>query len=198
MTQIAVIELRAPSDGRSGRVFLDRKLLERFKLEDLEREFEAAFIDPEDEARMDLIEALLNAEQPLQVSIFPGEQSPPEFHAYFRDPNDPESRLFACVLVSEPIVRKLLEAPPHMVFETETFQIMGSDTTSASLQSAFEAWAGRLWPDRTLPKFEILPWPIEEVHGQPPTPPDRPKGAPRGAVASLPDTDFPTPEELSA
>jgi hypothetical protein len=198
MNQIAVIELKAPTDGRFGRVFLDRKMLEQVRLTELELELEANFVDPEDKARMGLIESFLDTYQSLQISIFPGEQAPPEFHAYFRDPKDPESRLFACVLVPEPIVRKLLEAPPHMVFETETFQVMGGDTSPASLQAAFESWARRVWPNRELPRFQVLPWPVEEVHSQPPVPSRQPKGVPRGAVPLLPQTDFPTGEELSA
>lgn len=198
MTRLAVIDLEVEKGGRSGRVFLERDLLERVTIAELEAELARQFIDPDDEDRMRLIEELLRQHETVQVAVFPGEESPPEYHAYVKDPGNPSSRWFACVLAPNPILYELVAEPPHALFETATFQVMAAEASPASMLAAIESWAKRVWPLLTLPKFEVLPWPVEEVHVEQLPLPDHPKGTPRGAPARLPGTDYVLPEELSA
>jgi hypothetical protein len=199
MTPLAVIDLDIPESGCTGRAFLERDLLQTTTLEELQRAFARSFVDAEDEPRMHLIEQLLRKARVVRVSVHPGESSPPEYHAYLNDPATPETRLFACVLAPLSVIRELLSEPPHVLFETATFQAMLGDVTPSSMVTALEAWGRRVWPELELPKLDVRPWPIEQVHG--PTlgaAAGEPRKAPPGAQPTLPDVDYPTVEELSA
>lgn len=166
MTPLAVIDLGVTESGHKGRAFLERELLRTTTLDDLERVFSASFVQPDDEARMRLIEQLFEKSDTVRVSVHPGESSPPEYHAYLCDPSTPEARLFACVLAPLPVIRELLAEPPHVLFETATFQAMLGDVNPTSMAHALEAWASRVWPDVNLPQFDVRPWPAEEVQRQ--------------------------------
>jgi hypothetical protein len=158
------MDLDLASSARSGRAFLDREKLNELTVADLRAKLEECFVESDDEERMGMIESLLDQQDVVQVVVFPGEQSPPEYHAYLRRPEAPNERLFACVLAPEPFIRKLVEHGTPVVFETATFQGMHGDTTPGAMQSAMDRWARRVWPGRKLPRFEVLPWPIEGVH----------------------------------
>lgn len=197
MTRLAIIDLDVDASGRTGRAFLDRELLKTITTDELERNLADAFVQPEDEARMQLLERLLSENQVVQVSIHPGELSPPEYHVYLSNPHDPKVPLFACVLAPLPVISQLLEEPPFLLFETATFQALFGDSTHASMVAAVEAWARRVWPGLKLPRFDVRPWPLQHV----PEAVDLPKKGPRkplGAPTVLPQGDYPTREELSA
>jgi hypothetical protein len=164
VTHLAIVDLDMAKNSRSGRVFLDRDQLDNQTVAELKAKLEECFVESDDEERMGLIENLIDRHDVLQVVVFPGEQSPPEYHAYLRTPGAPDERLFACVLAPEPIIRQLVERGTGVVFETATFQGMQGDTTPIAMQAAVESWARRVWPGHELPRFEVLPWPIENVH----------------------------------
>lgn len=200
MTRLAIIDLDVPGSERRGRVFLQRSLLGTTSVESLERELATRFVEDEDEPRMRLLEPLLRDNDVVQVTIHPGETSPPEYHAYLRDPLTPDAPIFACVLAPIPVIAQLLGEAPHRLFETATFQAIEGDGTAASMVAALESWGGRVWPGLKLPRFDVVPWPVESI---PITPgvvamAGAPKKAPRGAQLALLDADYPTAEELSA
>lgn len=196
---LAVIDLEIPESGRKGRAFLERELLRTTTLHDLDQSFARGFVEVDDAPRMPLIEQLLRRSDVVQVAVHPGQSSPPEYHAYLRDPASPETRLFACVLAPLPVILELLTEPPHVLFETASFQAVLGDVTPTSMVAALEAWGQRVWPELELPKFEVRPWPSEEVHGPGVvSTTGGPKKAPPGAQPILPDGDYPTAEELSA
>jgi hypothetical protein len=196
---MAVIDLAVPGSDRAGRVYLDRDLLTQVTVSQLERHLRDHFIDPEDTDRMSLIEALLRQQETLDVAVFPGEESPPVYYAYIKDPGDPDTRLFACVLAPEPVVNAMIDQSHQPTFETATFQVMSADTAPADMRRALETWARRVWPELRLPALTVRPWPIEEVHSRPPpSPAASPAFVPRNAPALLDASDYPLPEELSA
>jgi hypothetical protein len=199
MTPLATIELQLPGSERSGRAFLQRSVLPTVTVEALERRLAEVFLEPEDAPRLDRIERVLRGSDVVQVAVYPGESPPPEYHAYLRDPASPEEPLFACVLATPPVLSELLAEPPHILFETATFQAMSADSSPAGMLAAFEAWVGRLWPALLMPRVELRPWPVEQVHSQRPAAPIAGgRVVPRGAPSRLRYTDYPTPEELSA
>lgn len=199
MTRMAVIDLMVAGSDRSGRVYLDRDLLTQVTVAQLEEHLSRRFIDSEDNERMALIEALLRQKAALDVAVFPGEESPPVYHAYIKVPGDPDARLFACVLVPEPVVKAMVDESHQPSFETATFQVMPGDTTPTAMRNALEGWVRRVWPELPLPELTIRPWPIEEVHSRlPNSPTASPAFVPRNASAVLDDPDYPLPEELSA
>ncbi len=198
MTRIATIELQHPQLGTTSRVFLARELLSRLTVEELEKQLGEHFSDDEDAARMVRIEAILRSGAPVCVSVHPGETSPPEYHAFVVDPAEPDTPLFATVLAPPSVVAELVAETPHVVMETATFQAMDSDVSLSGLRAAIERWAKRVFPALELPRFEVRPWPVEEVHSFLPPATDQSKGnvVPAGAPSELQRTDFPTPEEL--
>lgn len=199
MTRLATIELEVPATGQGGRVFLDRELLGRTTVEALETEFAAGFVESDDEVRMALIQQLFSENQSVRVTVHPGENTPPEYHAFLTDPRNPDVPLFACVLVPMPVVSKLVSAAPYVVFESLTLQAMAADTEPRRMVVALEAWARRVWPQMRLPRFELSPWPVWEVSVSSPEMPSVVSNVvPLGASASLDVSDYPTPEELSA
>lgn len=195
---MAVIDLAVPGSDRSGRVYLDRDLLAQVTVPQLEEHLRDRFIDSEDDDRMELIETLLRQQPALDVAVFPGEESPPVYHAYIKDPVDPDARLFACVLAPEPVVQAMVDASHQPAFETATFQVL-PDTTPGAMRTALEIWARRVWPGLALPELAVRPWPIQDVHSNlPPPPVASPAFVPRNAPAILNASDYPSPEELSA
>lgn len=194
----AIVDLDVRGSDQKGRVFLSKELLQSVTVDQLEAELSRRFIESDDRARMERIERLLRDNETLVVSVHPGETSPPEYHAFLRDPLDPDAPLFACVLAPSAVVARHLEEPPHLVFETATYQAMETDSSVPSMRTALEHWVRRVWPGVASPSFEVKPWPIEEIHVQPLPVAGRPKGVPRGASQRLLTKDFPTPEEWSA
>jgi|GEM_PF-1537013 len=195
--KVATIQLGVAGTTRQGRAFLDRALLVTVGVEELERRFAEHFANDEDEARLKKIEHVLRAGERVRVDVHPGESAPPEYHVYFRDPTEPESRLFACVLAPEAVTATLLGQPPHLLFENATFQAMSSDTSTTGLLCAVETWIDRLFPEIKMPPITLSPWPIMEVIESSETPlvPKPPIG---GALPLLEARDYPFPEELSA
>lgn len=199
MTRIATIQLSAPGGTGTARAFLPTEQLHRYALADLEHMLAACFEEDADRKRLERIEELARVDKLVRFSVHPGETSPPEYHVYVTDPADPEARLFACVLAPEPVIAQMVEEEPGPLFEVATFQGMGTDTWTAAIQLALEAWMRRLWPDLDLPQLVVLPWPIQEVHSHlPPSPATAPAFVPRNARAVLDASDYPRPEELSA
>lgn len=199
MTRMAVVELAVPGSEHSGRVYLEAALLDQVTVAQLEEHLHARFIEPEDVERLGLIEALLRDHRSLEVVVFPGEESPPVYHAYVKVPFEPDTRLFACVLAPEPVVKEMVRESREPVFETATFQVMPADTTPTSMRNALTSWSRRVWPALQPPELTVRPWPIEDVHAGLSPSPDAPKGfIPRNAPALLDASDYPLPEELIA
>jgi hypothetical protein len=155
--RLATIELEIPETGENGRVFLNRELLRETTVAILEKEFAATFVEPEDAPRMALIRQLLlpSLNTPIVVTVHPSEISPPEFHAFLKDPSSPCEPLFACVLAPMPVVAEMVAAAPQIVFETATFQAMAADTAPSKILAALEAWSRRMWPELPVPKFVL-------------------------------------------
>lgn len=199
MTRIAMVELDQPGTGGLARVYLKRDLLEQYPLTELQRMLNELFVEDEDRDRLARIEVLLRTAASLRVSIYPGETSPPEYHVFIHDPASPGAPLFAFVLAPVAVISEMLADPPHLVFETATFQAVNNDTSPQALRSAVESWAARMWPGLKLPLLELRPWPIEEVHTRlPSSPVAPPQFVPRNAPVLLDASDYPLPEELSA
>lgn len=198
MIQLAIIDLKVPGTEQFGRVFLDRGLFTQRSIADLEKQLGHEFNDPEDVERMTRIREIFSKRDKVVLSIYPGEEPPPAYFVYLRDPEDADTELFACVLAPPALVRLMVEESRATIFETASFQVLSDDTTFSALQAAIETWIQRVWPELDVPRLEIRPWPIEEVYSQPSLPPNRPTGVPKGAPACLPQTDFPTVEELRA
>jgi hypothetical protein len=197
MIRLATIELDVPGSNRKGRAFLDTELLRRTTIDELERELAVRFIEPDDEPRMQSIERLLRQGEVVQVAIHPGETVPPEYHAYLRDPSSPETPLFACVLAPRAVVLELLVDPPHVLFETATFQAMPDDGSPSAMLAALATWCRRVWPSIDVPRFDVMPWPVEELESHAAIARGREsKRAPLGAPLILPGGDYPTTEEL--
>lgn len=110
---MAIIDLAGPGSGQSGRAFLDRDLLAQVTVPQLEEHLRDRFMAREDNERMALIEALLRQQRALEVAVFPGEEPHPAYHAYVKDPVDPDTRLFACVLAPEPVVHAMVPPLPN-------------------------------------------------------------------------------------
>lgn len=115
--KVATVELSLPGTNRVGRALLDRDLLATLDVAELEQRLAAHFADEEDEARLAKIEKILQTSETVRVDVLPGETAPPEYHVYFRDPADPQTRLFACVLAPEAVTEALLNEPPHLLFK---------------------------------------------------------------------------------
>ncbi len=198
MTRLATIELEDPTTGQGGRVFLDRELLYTTTVEALEQEFVGAFVEPDDEPRMALLQQLFSRNESVLITVHPGENKPPEYHAFLKDPGNPNVPIFACVLAPMPVIVELVGRAPHVVFETAAFQAMAAETEPARMLAALEAWARRVWPTLRLPRFELSPWPVEEIAATPiPMPLVAARRAPIGAPAFLDRSDYPTPEECA-
>lgn len=199
MTRMATIELSPPAFVGTSRAFLPAEGIQRYTVLQLEQMLAASFLDDADRKRLDRIEDLARTDKQVRFSVHPGETSPPEYHVYVTDPAAPDARLFACVLAPEPVIAQMLEEEPGPLFETATFQGMGTDTGMASIQLALETWMRRIWPTLVLPQVVVLPWPIQDVHSRLPPSPDAPAAfVPRNAAATLDASDYPLPEELSA
>lgn len=199
MKRLAMVELDQPGTGGLARAYVSRDLLARYPVSELQRMLNEAFIEEEDRHRLARMEALLRVGSSLRVAIHPGEASPPEYHVFVHDPDDPDAPLFACVLAPEAVISEMLVDPPHLVFETATFQVMGNDTSPQAFRCAFESWAARMWPGLEVPPVDLRQWPIEEVHSGLPPSPEAPRAfVPRNAPAVLDGSDYPLPEELSA
>src|SRR5690606_11050536 len=128
---------------------------------ELEQMLADCFLDDAGRKRVARLEDIAREYKELRLSVHPGETTPPEYHVYVTDPASPEARLFACVLAPDPVIAQMLEEEPGPLFETATFQGMGTDTGPAGVQLALEAWMRRLWPDLELPQLVVIPLPIQ-------------------------------------
>jgi hypothetical protein len=90
---------------------------------------------------------------------FPGETPPVELHAYVRAPQVSDAPIFACVLASLDVVEHLVAAPPHVVLETATLQVIDDEASPASVVAGLEAWIRRVWPEVTIPRIKLHQWP---------------------------------------
>lgn len=175
-----------------------RQLARQLAIDELESRLRDTFVEPDDEVRLDRIQSVLVQNESVQLSVYPGESTPPEYHVYVRDPQSDEE-LSGCVLAPPPVVAELVAAAPHLVFETASFQACPEDTSPAGLLTGIKRWMARVWPDIDVPRIDLRPWPVHEVHsGLPPAPNVRAGVVPKGAPSELPQTDFPTAEDLSA
>jgi hypothetical protein len=199
MTRLASIQLSTAGSSGTARAFLHTEQIHRYSISDLEQMLAACFLDDADRKRLARVEDIARKHKEVRFSVHPGETTPPEYHVYVTDPASPGARLFVCVLAPEPVIAQMLDEEPGPLFETATFQGMGTDTGTAGIQLALEAWMRRLWPDLDLPQLVVLPWPIQDVHSRlPPSPAASPAFVPRNAPALLDASDYPLPEELSA
>ncbi len=198
MIRLATIRLEAPNSTGTARAFLPTSQIHRYTIPELEGMLAACFADESDRRRIDRIKELAVTHGQLRFSVHPGETAPPEYHVYVTNPDEPEVRIFACVLAPEPVLIQMLEEESGPLFETATFQGIDTDTSTAGIQAALTNWMRRLWPETEQPQSVVRPWPIEEVHSNlPPAPQVDAASIPKGALTLLPDKDFPTPEELA-
>lgn len=188
---LASIDLHVPGSDERGRAFVPSNLVRTLDLEDLRSHLGRCFIEEDDEARMSLLRRAL-AQQTITFETFPGETPPVELHAYVRAPQVSDAPIFACVLVSLAVVEHLVSTPPHVVLETATLQVIGDDTSPASVIAGLQAWMRRVWPGVAVPKIRLNQWPDVAIWS--PEVPALTVGLPR--VRSLkPMTD--APAELS-
>jgi hypothetical protein len=156
---LASVELRVSDDsGRWGRAFLPVDVLRTIRVEELAAAFDRAFIEQDDLKRFALLERAL-AFPSVTVEIYPGETPPQEFHIYFRVPSVSDDPIFACVLAPPSVVRELASRAPHVVFETASFQATDGAVSNASIASAVDTWARRVWPELHVPTLLLSPWP---------------------------------------
>jgi hypothetical protein len=193
---LATIEVAAPDSTRHGRVFLPATQLDSLDLGALTVDFGRRFVEDDDLARLELLGRAM-ALRAITVETYPGETTPVELHAYVRAPEVSMAPIFGCVLATTAVVDHILAAPPHLVLETASFQVIGDDASPASVLAGLQAWAARVWPGEELPKVRLAQWPAKEVSTF--------LRSPRlhltttsmtGAPEALTARDFPTPEEL--
>lgn len=193
---LASIEVAVPGSARHGRVFLPASRLGSVDFEALAVDFGRSFVDEDDESRLELLTEAM-ALRAVTVETYPGETSPVEFHVYLRATEVSAAPIFACVLATTAVVEHLLTAPPHVVLETASFQVIGDDGSPAFILAGLQAWAARVWPGAALPRFRLVQWPENEVATLLPLPRIHLAAAPMtGAPELLNVRDFPTPEDL--
>lgn len=151
-----------PNSMQRGRVFLPIELLRTVDQEDLKSHFQRLFVEEDDKVRLELLDRAISRPY-IVVETYPGETSPVELHSYVRCPEVSADAIFACVLVNYPALQRLLEAPPHIVAETASFQVIESDYSPASVTAGLENWLRRVWPNANPPEIEIREWPTIEV-----------------------------------
>jgi len=193
---LASIEVAVPDSTRHGRVFLPATQLGSVDFGALAVDFGHRFVDEDDEPRLELLTGAM-ALRAISVETYPGETSPVELHAYVRAPEVSTAPIFGCVLATTALVEHILAAPPHLVLETASFQVIGDEASPASILVGLQAWAARVWPGAVLPKFRLAQWPENEASTL--------LRLPRlhlattsmtGAPDFLTVRDFPTPEDL--
>ncbi len=155
--QMASLELQCGT-GQTGRAFLPVDLVGKLDRASLQTDFEQRFVEDDDSERLALLERALT-HPTITVETYPGYEMPQELHAYVRAARISEAPIFACVLASSAVVDCLAIQPPHVVFETATFQVVGDELSDASITSAIESWIRRLWPAHTIPRVLLSPWP---------------------------------------
>jgi hypothetical protein len=198
MTRMVIVELDQPGAQGPARAFLRRDLLADYSVDRLQGMLNELFVNDDDRERLERIQAVLRTSATVQVAVYPGEASPPEYHVFVHDPEKPEAPLFATVLAPPAVMSEMLKEPPHLLFETATFQGMDTDTSPQGLRVAFNQWAHRLWSTLKLPPVELRPWPIEDVYSGLPEPAAPSRFVPRKAPVILDVPDYPLPGELSA
>ncbi len=111
---------------------------------------EATFMDDGDHERESALRVVLNSEV-VCVDAHAGIDPADVQHVFVR-PTAPDSkRIFACVIVTEARVEKMLESEP-CVLETFSFQVSsGRIVTPAGTIAAFETWVQRVFPELRLP-----------------------------------------------
>ena len=162
----------------------------------LATEFARSFVEDDDRTRFELLTQVLADRAVTSFETYPGETSPVELHAYVRAPSVSDTPIFACVLATTAVVEQLVASPPHMVPETASFQVIGEEASTEAIVAGLATWAGRVWPDATLPSaFRLTQWPEMQVALQ--LPKIHLASAPMvGAPLVLQAPDFPTAEEL--
>lgn len=160
---LMAIHLRPPGSNQSGRVFLPASLFEPTMVDDLAMELGRQFIEDDDEARLELLLRELAAPK-VTVKTLPSEHTPVAYYAYVRSQLQPGESLFACVLATTSVLEELIASPPHMVFETATFQAIGEEASAATLRAGLESWLHRVFPNHAVPRFSVVQWPeLEEL-----------------------------------
>jgi hypothetical protein len=134
-------------EGRRTRVFVrDASLLSRLAPVVVE-----LFMDDGDREREPALREVLSGHI-VYVDAHAGVGPSDLRHVFVRrSEREGASRIFACVIVTEARMEKMLEAEPHVI-ETFSFQIApGRVVTTAGTVAAFEAWFGRVFPGMKLP-----------------------------------------------
>ena len=200
-SRLAAVLLARGGSTQRGRAFLELGLLASSKIADLEAEFDLRFEEDDDEPRLQLLERAAK-QGTITVVTYPGIEAPPELHTYVWAPEVSADPIFACVLATMTLVESLVAAPPNVVFETCTFQVLPAAASLASVIAGVEMWIARMWPDIQVPKVGLMDWRQDQLVPQrlldlgvgPAMPLSR---APmRGASDRLTAPDYPRPEEL--
>jgi hypothetical protein len=155
---LASIDLEVPGSTGRGRAFVPSSAVGTVDVEGLRSYLGTCFIEEDDESRMPLLRKALE-QRAVVFETFPGETPPVEVHAYVLAPDVSESPIFACVLASLDVVEHLVAAPPHVVLETATLQVIDAEASPASVVVGLEAWIRRVWPDLTIPRIKLHQWP---------------------------------------
>lgn len=157
------IHLRISGSNQKGRAFLPTAQLDKIKVDEVKRAFSEYFVEVDDEDRIRLLRDALAAPR-IVVETYPGENEPIEYHCYVRSPAVSSAPLFACVLAPTAVIEHLLGFPPHIVFETSTFEAIGEEASAAAITAGIESWVKRVWPDAIVPAIKLVQWPdIEEA-----------------------------------
>ncbi|MCC6521901.1 MAG: hypothetical protein IT373_04505 [Polyangiaceae bacterium] len=155
---LGAVELTVPGSARRGRAFFPANRSAALSLDELATELAERFVEQDDHQRLVLLRRALS-QRAVTIETYRGETPPHELHAYLRAPEVSDAPLFACVLAPMAVVEHLVSMPPHVVFETATFQALGDPQTSASIIAALEAWVSRVWPGAEVPAIRLSPWP---------------------------------------
>lgn len=159
----AAIHLRIPGTDQKGRAFVPTAQLDKINVDELSRHFSECFVEKDDEERNRLLGEALAARR-IVIETYPGENEPIEYHCYVRSPEVSNAPLFACVLAPTAVVEHLLSFPPHIVFETSTFEAIGEEASAAAIKAGIESWVKRVWPAAITPAIKLVQWPdIEEA-----------------------------------
>jgi len=155
------VELSIPGTDQHGRAFLPFDLIDSVKFDNLVVQFSRAFTEEDDKARLERIEQVITRPY-VDIEIYPGETVPVEGHAYFRFAEELAEPIFACVLADNAVLGHLVSAPPHVVFETATLQVVEDITSPALVMAGLETWIRRVWPQLPIPKIRLREWPNVE------------------------------------
>ena len=152
------IDLVVPGSKQRGRAFLPLGVLKKLDIGALAHELGRQFIEEDDTERLPLLKRALDFPT-VTFETYRGETPPYELHAYVRAAELSDTPIFATVLAPAPVVEQLASTPPHIVLETATLQVITEELSTASIISALETWAKRIWAEIHVPRIVLSPWP---------------------------------------